>query len=132
MQQLVWAPLMIRFILASVFILHGGQKIAGGFEGMAKFAQWLGTMHIPALLAYAAIGAELLGGIAIGLGIATEVAAAVIAIDMAFAIILVHWQHGFFIQNSGYEYALTLLLLCIALIMSGPGKWYLWDPFTGR
>lgn len=130
MCRLIIAPLMIRAILASTFLIHGSQKLMGGIAGLEKFASWLAPMGIPTWLAYAAVFGEFFGALSVGLGIATELGALVLAVNMGFAIYLVHWPHGYFNQNNGFEYPLVLMLLAIALIISGPVRWYLWDPFT--
>jgi uncharacterized membrane protein YphA (DoxX/SURF4 family) len=41
------------------------------------------------------------------------------------AIFLVHLPHGFDINQGGYEYALTELLLAFALLLSGSGAYSL-------
>jgi uncharacterized membrane protein YphA (DoxX/SURF4 family) len=46
-------------------------------------------------------------------------------IVMFGAIFLVHLSHGFDINQGGYEYALTELLLAFALLLAGPGAWSL-------
>lgn len=125
------ALFIVRLVVGSVFILHGSQKVFGlfGGPGLEGFAKWLSTLGIPAVLAYAGAFIELLGGIAILFGIAAQVGAIAVAADMLVAIYLVHWSHGYFIQNNGFEYALNLILLCVAIIIGGPGLYYLWDPF---
>ena len=53
-----------------------------------------------------------------------------IAVGMVFlyhgcAIFLVHIQHGFDIGKGGMEYALTQLLVALALLITGGGKYSL-------
>ncbi len=64
---------------------------------------------------------EFFGGIALILGVATRLAALAIAIDMAVAILAVHFKNGFFMPT-GYEYAFTLLGANICLILTGAGS----------
>jgi putative oxidoreductase len=127
-----WAILAIRAVLSSVFLLHGSQKVFGlfGGTGLQGFVDWLAPLGVPAWLAYCAAFGEILAGLMVGLGIATEVGALILASNMVVAIFLVHWSHGYFSQNNGFEYPLNLLILCVALMLSGPGIWYLWDPFS--
>ena len=47
------------------------------------------------------------------------------SIVMLGAIFLVHLPHGFDINHSGYEFALTELLLAFALLLTGPGAYSL-------
>lgn len=128
--RLIIAPVMIRAILAYTFIIHGSEKLRNGTAGLARFAAWLAPMGIPTWLAYASALGEFFGGLAVGLGFATELAALLLAINMAFAIYLVHWKHGYFATNNGFEYPLVLMLLAITLLISGPGAWYLWSSCT--
>lgn len=126
------ALLIVRLIVGTVFILHGGQKVLGwfgghGLEGHIAFIQSLG---MPRIAGYVSAYAEFIGGIIVFLGIATEAGAALLMIEMIVAIATVHWRSGFFIQNNGYEYALNLALLCLALIVGGPGIFALWDIFA--
>jgi putative oxidoreductase len=67
---------------------------------------------------------EFLGGIALILGVATRIAAALIAIDMAVAVLAVHLKAGYFMPQ-GYEYALTLFLTSVGLTLTGPGAFAL-------
>lgn len=65
---------------------------------------------------------ELLGGIAIFLGILTRLAAlGEIAIQIG-AVATVTWGHGFsFAHGGGYEYNFALIAMCLALAILGPG-----------
>ena len=62
-------------------------------------------------------------------GVAAQFGALLVVAQMAAAICLVHIHKGFFVQNGGYEYPLNLLILAIVVIIAGPGRWYVWDPF---
>lgn len=125
------ALFIVRLVVGSAFIMHGSQKVLGlfGGPGLTGFVQWIGTLHVPAILGCVAAFSEFLGGISVLLGIATEVGAFFIAVDMAVAIFLVTGSKGYFAHLGGFEYNLNLILLCAALIIGGPGKYYLWNPF---
>jgi len=75
---------------------------------------------VPAVSAVILTFIEFLGGIALILGVVTRWAAALIACDMMVAVLVVHLKNGFF-NPKGFEYPLTLLAACIALILSGAG-----------
>jgi putative oxidoreductase len=118
------ALFLVRLVVGSVFVLHGGQKVFGwlGGPGLTGFVTWLGTLGVPAWLGYVAAFVELVGGCMVLFGIAAEIGALFLAIQMAVAIYLVHWPHGYFVQNNGFEYPLSLIVLCLAIIVGGAGK----------
>ena len=120
-----YALLPIRLALGWIFIAHGGQKLFGlwggqGLQGFATFLQSLG-LHFPLFMAFLSAGAEFFGGLAILLGAYARWGALLITIDMIVAIATVHWSHGFFIMNQGYEYNVAILGLTFAILFSGSG-----------
>ncbi len=89
---------------------------------------------MPVVIGYLVGLAQVAGGLAVLTGILTRVGAACVALVMLGAIILVHLPHGFDVSRGGMEYALTELLLAIALIFTGPGAYSLssWLPVSLR
>jgi putative oxidoreductase len=126
-----WALTIVRLTLGTVFILHGGQKVLGlfGGQGLTGFIKWIGSLGVPPLLAYLAAFAEFTGGWLLLLGIASEIGALLVMAVMAGAVLVVHWPHGYFSQNGGFEYPFNLMLFALAIVVGGPGKGALWDPF---
>ncbi|MGD0015888.1 MAG: DoxX family protein [Bryobacteraceae bacterium] len=111
----------LRWIVGVVFLVHGSQKLfVYGFHG---FAQYLVGAGIPLASVSAVVVTlvEFLGGIALILGALTRWAAALLAINMAVAVLAVHVKHGFFLPAGGYEYALTLLVANLSLMLAGGG-----------
>ena len=47
--------------------------------------------------------------------------AALLAVNMAAALVLVHLPSGFTASNGGYEYVLVLALCSLGLAVGGPG-----------
>jgi putative oxidoreductase len=120
------ALLLVRLVLAIVFIAHGGQKLFGwfggkGLEGFAPMIEKMGMPHIVAVLV--AIG-EFFGGLGLLVGLLTRVAAIGPIASMAGAVALVHAKNGFFLP-SGMEYALSMLILAVAILIAGPGAYSL-------
>ena len=111
---------ILRIIVGVVFLAHGYQKVF--VYGHAGVAQGFAGMGIPApdLTAALIAAIELLGGIALILGIGTRIAAALLAADMLGAILLVHGRNGFFLP-AGAEFATTLLGASLALTLAGAG-----------
>lgn len=122
---------IIRVAIGIAFLLHGSQKLFGFFggPGLNGFIEYTNSLGVPVLFGYLAAIFEFLGGAMLLLGIATELGALIVIPVMIGAVLLVHGNNGYFIQNNGYEYALNLAIILIAIIISGPGKYALWDPF---
>jgi putative oxidoreductase len=122
-----WIAVPLRLAIGAIFIAHGLQKAFGlfGGPGIHGFTQGLTNLgFVPAALwAYLATSIELLGGIFVLLGIYTRVASAFIGLLIIIATIKVHLAKGFFLSNGGFEYNLLILCACVALVLSGPGKW---------
>lgn len=126
-----WGPAFLRVTLGGVMFIHGAQKALGwfggnGWEGTMKY--FVQTMHIPEVLAMAAILTEVAGSLFLILGFLTRFWAAGIGILISVAAWKVHWQHGFFMnwfgnqKGEGYEYHLLILGMSLALICTGAGR----------
>lgn len=111
-----WGLLVIRLALAAGFIAHGFQK----FAALDKTVGFFEGAGLPAVLAYLVSAIELLGGIAMLLGVFTEIAGILIALVMLGAIILVKFKMGFL---GGFELDLAYLAMAAAIALSGPGKY---------
>lgn len=126
------ATMILRVLLGVVFFPHGMQKLLGwfggyGFGGTMGF--FTGTLGIPALFAFLAIIAEGLGALGLLTGFLTRLSAFGIAVNMAVAVFMLHFQNGFFMNwfgkqaGEGYEYHLLVIAIAIALMIKGGGKW---------
>lgn len=116
-----WAVAILRVVVGIVFLAHGYQKLFTlGFHGVAGFFGAAG-IPLPFVSAVIVTLVEFLGGIALLLGLLTRWASALLAFDMLVAILVVHLKNGFFDQQHGIEFPLTLLAACILLAMIGPG-----------
>jgi putative oxidoreductase len=114
-----WGTALLRVVVGVIFVMHGWQKLSMGFHNVAGF---LGSLGIPqsTLAAVLLTILELLGGIALILGLLTRYIAALLAVDMLVAIITYHAKNGFFAPK-GIEYPLLLLAANINLILAGAG-----------
>ncbi len=96
-------PLALRLYLAPIFIAAGLTKLSG----MDGFASWLGNpdwglgLPAPTLLAYLAAYTELIGGIALLIGVAVRWFSIPLMITMLVAIFAVHWDDGWFAVAPG-------------------------------
>lgn len=126
------AQFILRLSIGFLFAAHGWQKFSQfTIEGTtASFAQ----MGVPAAGIVAPVVAtlELVGGIALILGIATRVSGALLALDMVGAIVTAHAQAGIFVTNGGFELVLALGAAAAALALMGPGSWSVDQLIFGR
>jgi putative oxidoreductase len=116
----VLSPLLLRLALAAIFIFHGLNLVGGPEKDWG--ANWMeGPNAQPAPVQLAVAWGQLLGGIALGAGFLTRLAALGIIGIMAGAIATVHWPHGFDITKHGYEYNFAIIAMCVCLVLGGPG-----------
>ena len=127
------ALLLIRVAATMAFFFHGGGILLGifGGPGPARFAAF---MHMPTAVGYLVGLAQVGGAIALLTGILVRIGAACLVVVMLGAIFLVHLPHGFDISKGGIEYALTQLLIALALLFAGAGRYSLarWLPLSLR
>jgi putative oxidoreductase len=120
------AVLILRLFLGFVFVMHGSQKLLGAFggSGVTGFAGSLTKYGIEPHLLWAWVVAitEFVGGICIFFGFLTRFWAAGLVIDMAVAVVKVHLVNGFFWSKGGFEFVLTLGVIALVLLMTGPGS----------
>ncbi len=73
---------------------------------------------LPSVAALVVTAVEILGGLALVLGLGTRLAAALLAFEMLIAILTVRLKMGFV---GGYEFELTLLAASLSLGLLGAG-----------
>jgi putative oxidoreductase len=120
------AALVLRVPVGIILAAHGAQKLFGWFGGygLEGTGQWMASIGLEPgyLMALMAGSAEFFGGLALILGLLTRPAAAVGAFTMLVAIFSVHFEHGLFMSNNGYEFALALFAATAALAIQGAGS----------
>ena len=123
------AALVARLTLGLVMLPHGAQKAFGWFggEGLRATVEQMSQQGIPVALSLAVVAGELLGSLALVVGLLGRVAAAAIALDMLGAIALVHMSNGFFMNwtgtkaGEGFEYHLLAIGLALVVWIKGSG-----------
>jgi len=113
------ALLALRLVAGPAFVLHGWPKIQNAFG-------WMGDA-VPGWLQALAAFAEFGGGIAILVGLLTQLAALGIACVMLFAIFMVHLPKGdaFVGQDGSWELPAVYLAIMVALMLRGAGSFSL-------
>lgn len=121
-----WASLILRLALGAAFVVHGYPKL---FKMYAGFAGWLDSIGIKPgkFWALAAGVAEFFGGIALILGVFTQLAAALIAINMLVAMVKVKWGKVALVESerAGWELDLIYFAVAVSLALTGPGSYAL-------
>jgi len=118
--------LVLRVPVGIILAAHGAQKLFGWFGGygLDGTGQWMASIGLEPgyLMALLAGSAEFFGGLALLFGFLTRPAAIVCAFTMLVAIFSTHINHGLFVSNNGYEFALCLLAATAALAIQGGGS----------
>jgi putative oxidoreductase len=118
-----YAALVLRVTLGVMFIAHSLvlKYFTYGLPGTVQFFESIG---LPAALAYLTFWAELLGGIALVLGIGTRWVALALIPILAGAT-WVHLGNGwvFSAANGGWEYPVFLIAASLVQALLGDGKY---------
>ena len=123
-RELNFELLIMRIACALPFLFHGSAILFGAFGGPGPkgFAAFI---HAPVSVGYLVGLAQFAGGLAILLGALLRLGAICVMTVMLGAIYLVHFHHGYDINQGGMEFALTEFLLSTGLLFAGPGKYSL-------
>lgn len=114
--------LIMRLALGLLILFHGVAKLIGGIpsiEGMVTSA------GLPGVVAYGVYLGEVVGPILLIIGFYARIGAALIAINMLFAIGLAHLDRlSQFTDTGGWQLELEgmFLFTAIALVLIGPGR----------
>lgn len=124
------ALLLARLFIGGCFVIHGLGKLGlVGTGSMQGFVGWLKSLGIPfaEAQARAAMLAEIGGGVFIVFGLFTRVGFLFCFFTMAVAATIGHKGGGYLVTNTppGNEYALNLAVICLVLMLLGPGSYSL-------
>ena len=122
-----FAQLVMRLVLGTIMIAHGYHKVWGGFH---HHMEMVGSLGLPAHLAYLSAGTEFFGGIAIVIGLFTRFFSLAFLIEMCVAIWKVHFKNGL-TGPGGFEFPMALAAIAFALLSLGGGPWGLSFPRAG-
>jgi putative oxidoreductase len=123
------ALLVVRGILAWIFIYYGGSKLFGWFNGLGIHGTSLyfsNSAHLHPGGLFAVLGGvvEFGGGIALALGFASRLAGLALVGDMVMAMITVTWATGINSRTDppGYQINLALAALAVTVAVFGSGR----------
>lgn len=107
--------LLLRLFSGFLFSCHGFQKLLGWMGGEVRSQ--------PLMIAAGVI--ELVGGLAIALGLLTPLVAFLSAGQMAVAYLMAHASRDFWPIQNGGELALVYMCIFLFLMTKGSGPWSL-------
>jgi putative oxidoreductase len=116
-----YAAFLLRLTSGLFFLAHAGMKIfIFTLPGTVAFFESLG---LPGFMAYLVILLEVIGGIALVIGLYGDLLAIPLALDLAGAVATVHAKNGFFFTNphGGWEYLVLWIVALIAVFLLGNG-----------
>jgi len=126
-----YAALVLRLTLGGLFLTHAALKIfVFTPSGTAAF---FGKIGLPPALAYVTMAVEILGGVALILGVWTRLAAILLIPILLGTIVSVHGAAGFFFNNpnGGWEYPAFWAVTLLVQALLGDGAYAL-RPIGGR
>ena len=116
------ALLVARVALGVILTAHGWQKFnEWTLTGTGQAFEGMGIPAPGAAAAFVA-AAELIGGVALILGLLTPFAALINIVGMLGALVLVHAPEGVFVEDNGYELVLAIFAGLFVLLLCGGGR----------
>ena len=117
--------LILRLVIGLTFAAHGAQKAFGwwhgpGLDGWRGVIGHMGFQPVELFVALS-IGAELVGGSLLALGLFTPLAAMIMVGQLVVIISKAHLPKGFWNTGGGYEYPLAIAASVIAITFIGAG-----------
>lgn len=119
------AALTLRVAMGALFLAHAGLKIF--VFTPAGTAAYFASLGFPGELAYLVIGAELLGGIALILGVGTRWVSLALVPILLGSIYAPHGAAGFFFSNEGggWEFPAFWAIALVVQALLGDGAFAL-------
>ena len=111
---------IIRIHLGVILLAHGWLKVS--IFTVNGTVDYFASIGLPAIIAYLVIFGELVGGSALILGIQTRLTS-LFAVPIVFGAAVINsgngWLHS--ASGGGWEYAASLTIIAIAIVMMGSG-----------
>ena len=125
------ALLVSRVALGVILVAHGWQKFnEWTLDGTASAFSDMG-IPAPTVAATFVTAVEIIGGIALIIGLLTPVVAVLNMVNLLGALVLVHAENGVFVAANGFELVLALFAGLAMVATLGGGK-FSTDGVLGR
>jgi len=120
-----YAALLLRVVLGFLFLAHAALKIV--VFTPSGTAQFFVSLGLPAWLAYATMTWEVIGAVALILGVWPRLIAILLIPVLLGAIVTVHGPAGFFFTNphGGWEYPAFWVIGLVIFALLGDGRFAL-------
>ncbi len=113
---------LLRIHFGIILLAHGWLKLY--VFTVAGTVGYFASIGLPSIVAYSVIFGELLGGVALILGIQTRLAA-FLTVPIVFGAAIMNigngWLHS--ASGGGWEYAASLTVIAISLAITGSGQY---------
>ncbi len=119
------AKLLLRLAVGILILFHGWAKVRHGVAGIEAM---LAMRGLPTFLSWGVYVGEVLAPVLIVLGVYTRLGAALILLNMMFALLLAHSAHfGHFTSSGGWRLELQAMYTvgALAILMLGSGRYAL-------
>jgi putative oxidoreductase len=120
-----YAAFLLRLSLGILFLAHAGLKLF--VFTPAGTAAFFGSLGLPPALGYVTISWEIIGAVALILGVWPRAAAVALIPILVGAIATVHGPAGFFFTNphGGWEFLALWIAGLVSVALIGDGAWAL-------
>lgn len=130
-----YSALLLRLTLAALFLSHAAWKVL--VIGLPGFIRYFGSLGLPEWFAYTIITLEIVGGVALIVGVLVRWVAILFAAELIGTIAMVHGAKGFLFTSAGggWEYPAFAAATAIALVLLGDGPYVLvksWSSASSR
>jgi len=115
MKKIEVSTLILRLVLGATFFIHGLVKFQGGIENIVG---WFDSIGLPGVLAYGVAVIEMVGGLALILGLGSRIVSSLFVVLMLGATVKVKLAGGFLGNGQGAGWELDLALLVMALFIA--------------
>jgi putative oxidoreductase len=115
MKKIEVSTLILRVVLGVTFFIHGLVKFQGGIENIVG---WFDSIGLPGVLAYGVAVLEMVGGLALIIGLGSRIVSALLVLLMLGAIVKGKLAVGFLGNGQGAGWELDLALLAMALFIA--------------